>query len=121
MNDFAKELGKRIQLLRKAHGYSQAELAEKLKYESGKSIISKIESGKTEPPASKLQDFAKALGTNVAYLMGWGNDFKDLTQDEFDFILIYRNATDYGKGIAVGDLRNNQKNTSSDQLSLREA
>ena len=121
MNEYAKAFGNRIQLLRKERGYSQEKLAKMLNYESGKSIISKIESGKTEPPASKLQDFAKALDTNVAYLMGWGNNFKDLTQDEFDFILIYRNATDYGKGIAAGDLKNNQKNTSSDQLSLREA
>jgi len=105
MNEYAKALGNRIQLLRKERGYSQEKLAKMLNYESGKSIISKIESGKTEPPASKLQDFADALGTNVAYLMGWGDGIRDLTQDEYELIALYRKATDIGKGMALGCLK----------------
>ena len=105
MNEYAKALGNRIQLLRKERGYSQEKLAKMLNYESGKSIISKIESGKTEPPASKLQDFADALGTNVAYLMGWGDGIRDLTQDEYELIALYRKATDIGKGMAIGCLK----------------
>ena len=105
MNEYSKALGNRIQLLRKERGYSQEKLAKMLNYESGKSIISKIESGKTEPPASKLQDFADALGTNVAYLMGWGDGIRDLTQDEYELIALYRKANDIGKGMALGCLK----------------
>ena len=56
---------KRIEL-----NMTQEELAAKLGYQ-GKSMICKIEKGLVDLPQSKIEAFAKALGTTPAYLMGW--------------------------------------------------
>lgn len=108
--EFAALLGKRIKELRTSLGYTQEELAHKAGY-ADKTMISKIEAGKTEPPASKLSDFAAALDTNVAFLMGWPSGMKDLSQDEFELLMLYRNATDLAKGIAIGALKTSQEDT----------
>ena len=49
---------------------SQEQLAEKLGYKS-KTSIHKVEQGMTDLPQSKIIEFAKALNTSPAYLMGW--------------------------------------------------
>ncbi len=49
---------------------SQDELANKLGYKS-RSTIAKIESGENDITQSKIVEFAKALDTTPAYLMGW--------------------------------------------------
>ena len=51
-------------------GMTQDELAKELGY-SGRSSITKIEKGLNDLPQSKILDFAKALCTTPAYLMGW--------------------------------------------------
>ena len=111
-NDFAIQLGKRIKLLREQQGYSQEELATKLGY-SGKSIISKFEKGKNEPPASKLVDFASSLNTNIAFLMGWDESLRGLNQEEYELVKLYRGASERGRVLAVGNLLASQEDTHS--------
>lgn len=64
------ELNKRIRAMRKDLNMSQDELAKKVGYTS-RSTITKIESGENDIPQSKIKDFAKALKTTPAILMGW--------------------------------------------------
>lgn len=63
-------IGQRIKQQREAIGLSQEELAQKLGYKS-RSTINKIESGINDITQSKVIEFAQALGTTPAYLMGW--------------------------------------------------
>ena len=60
----------RIRIRREALGMSQQDLAYKLGYKS-RSAINKIESGLRDINQSKISDFASALNTTPAYLMGW--------------------------------------------------
>lgn len=104
--------GKRVKTQREAIGMSMDELASSMGYKH-RSSINKIESGENSIPQDKIETLAFYLKTNVAYLMGWGDGIRDLTQDEYEILNLYRKATDIGKGIAIGDLKNNQKNTAS--------
>lgn len=70
------EIGKRIRDRRKALGITQEELAQKLGYKN-KSTIAKIENGTNDIVQSKVVEFAKALDTTVAALMGWEEDDKE--------------------------------------------
>lgn len=63
-------LGERIKKRREELGMSQEILAQKLNYKS-RSSINKIELGLNDISQSKIMDFAKALRTSPAYLMGW--------------------------------------------------
>lgn len=51
-------------------GWSLQELADRMGY-ANKSTIARIESGKIDPPQSKVVKFAEVLGVSVAYLMNW--------------------------------------------------
>ena len=64
------EIGKRIRAKREELGLTQEELAARLGYKS-KTTIAKIENGTNDIVQSKVVDFARALNTSVAYLMGW--------------------------------------------------
>lgn len=85
---FRWKFGMKVKLQRIILNMSQTELAEKLGY-ADKSIISKIEKGNTEPPVSKIQEFADILQTSIAYLMGW-EDVNALTPEEEQLISIFR-------------------------------
>ena len=67
------EIGKKIRLQREFLGLTQEELAKKLGYKS-KTTIAKIENGTNDIVQSKVIEFAKALNTTPAYLMGWEDD-----------------------------------------------
>lgn len=67
------KIGERIKIKRKSLGITQKELAQKLGYKN-KSTIAKIESGKNDIVQSKVVDFANALETTIAYLMGWKDE-----------------------------------------------
>lgn len=67
------DIGKRIKELRESIGMTQTELAQKLGYKN-KSTIGKIETGINDIVLSKVVEFANALHTSVAYLMGWEDD-----------------------------------------------
>lgn len=60
----------RIKKRREELNLSQEELANKLGYKS-RSSINKIEMGLSDIPFSKIKDFAMALETTPAYIMGW--------------------------------------------------
>lgn len=69
------EIGKRIKQKREELKITQEELAVKLGYKS-KTTIAKIENGTNDIVQSKVVEFAKALNTTVAYLMGWDDNEK---------------------------------------------
>lgn len=64
------DIGKKIKQKREELGYTQEELANKLGYKS-KTTIAKIECGANDIVQSKVLEFAKALNTTPAFLMGW--------------------------------------------------
>jgi len=63
------KIGKRIQARREAIGLSQDDLAKAMGYKD-RSTISKIESEVNDIPQAKIIEFARALQTTAAYLMG---------------------------------------------------
>lgn len=63
-------IGERIKQRRKELKISQEELSNKLGFES-RSSISKIEKGFRRVPINKVGDFADALQTTTAWIMGW--------------------------------------------------
>ena len=71
------EIGHRIKARREQLQMTQEELAKKIGYKS-KTTITKIENGTNDIVQSKVCDFAKALNTTPAYLMGW-EDLEQLT------------------------------------------
>lgn len=64
------KIGIKIKKKREQLGITQEELAQKLGYKN-KSTIAKIENGTNDIVQSKVIDFAKALNTSIAFLMGW--------------------------------------------------
>ena len=63
-------IGERIKQRREELHMSMDDLAQKLGYKSRTSIF-KIESGDTDLPLSKVEEFATALYVTPQYLMGW--------------------------------------------------
>ena len=63
-------IGENISKRRRELGITQEELAERLGYKS-KSSINKIEMGINDLPQRKIVQFAEALETTPATLMGW--------------------------------------------------
>ena len=61
--DTAKELGKRIQKLRKARGLTQSQLAEKISVEVV--TISRIENGSRFPVKENIENIAKVLDVQI--------------------------------------------------------
>ena len=75
-------LGNRIKQRRDELHLTQDELAAKLGYK-GRSSINKIETGKADIPQSRIQEFADALDTSPAWLLGFDNEPKrDYPDDE---------------------------------------
>jgi transcriptional regulator with XRE-family HTH domain len=68
-----KMIGERIKGARKAAGMTQHELAKQVRLSEGS--ISKYEHGKVEDASTKkLAEFAKALGVELTWLLGLGNE-----------------------------------------------
>ena len=64
------KLGDLIKKRREELNLTQEELADLLNYKS-KSTINKIEKNINDIPFAKLEDFAKVLKVDLAYLLGW--------------------------------------------------
>lgn len=64
------KLGDLIKKRREQLNLTQEELADLLNYKS-KSTINKIEKNINDIPFAKLEDFAKVLKVDLAYLLGW--------------------------------------------------
>ena len=63
-------IGERIKQLRKEHGFTQKELAERCGYAS-LTTINKIELGINSVPVSVVEKIAKVFGVSPSYIMGW--------------------------------------------------
>jgi len=63
-------IGTRIKRRREELGMSQEDLANKLGYKS-RSTVNKVEMGVNDIVQSKIAEYANALNTTPAYLMGW--------------------------------------------------
>lgn len=73
----------RIRKRREELGLSQDDLAKKMGYKS-RSSINKIEMGLNDIPQSKIIQFARALETTPAYLMGWDDEKQQAIEDMFN-------------------------------------
>lgn len=63
-------IGDKIRERRNELKWSQRELAARMGY-TDHTTITRIESGKTDPPQKKVAAFARVLGVTPGYLMGW--------------------------------------------------
>lgn len=87
-----KDIGTKIKKLRESLKLTQEELAKKVGYTS-KSSVNKVEKGEVDLSQSKIELFAKALGTTPSELMGWEKTkTTNLTEHELKIIQAYRNA-----------------------------
>lgn len=70
---FLREFGQRVKTARKNKGLTLEELANKMGYvsENARSSVQKIETGKSDLPASKIRKLADILEVSVGYLMGF--------------------------------------------------
>lgn len=78
-------IGDRIKHRRKELNLTQEQLANRLGYKN-KATIGKIETGVNDIVQSKVIDFAKALNTTPAYLMGWVDDAKSYNINNGDLV-----------------------------------
>lgn len=92
-------IGQRIRTRRIELGMTQEELAQKLGYTS-RSSINKIEKEYRNLQQEKILDFANALATTPAYIMGWNESCasgSDLTADERDLLNAFRSFNQEGQ------------------------
>lgn len=86
MKDYKKQIGSRIKYLREKLNMSQDTLAKKVGYtsQSSRSTINKVEMGINDITQSKLPLYAKALNTNIGYLLGITDEIhlKDIKNKE---------------------------------------
>ena len=70
---FLREFGQRVKTARKNKGLTLEELANKMGYisENARSSVQKIETGKSDLPASKIRKLADILEVSAGYLMGF--------------------------------------------------
>ena len=70
---FLREFGQRVKNARKNKDLTLEELANKMGYisENERSSVQKIETGKSDLPASKIRKLADILEVSVGYLMGF--------------------------------------------------
>lgn len=82
--EFLISFGNRIRELRTNKHLSLDELARKCGYVSAnaRSSIQKIESGKSDIPASKIRLLAEALETPISEIMGWCDEWDNTFNTE---------------------------------------
>ena len=73
-------IGARIKARRQELKMTQRELAARLGY-TDHTTVTRIESGKTDPPQSRVAQFAKVLDVTPGYLMGWDEKPAEELQD----------------------------------------
>ena len=78
-------IGERIREKRESLGMTQEELAIKLGY-AGRSSVNKVENSK-EVSMKKINMYAEALNTSVAYLMGWEETDVIYTDENAGFLI----------------------------------
>ena len=117
----------KIKALRKQQNLSQDTLARLTGY-TDRSSIAKIESGQVELTESKILAFARALGVSPSYLMGLSDappaptPALDLTKDETQLIIDYRDASEEIREEAAGMIhRSAERNRRDAELSRSSA
>lgn len=70
-------IGSRIKARRNELKMSQRELAARMGY-TDHTTITRIEAGKSDPPQSRVAQFAKVLGVTPGHLMGWDQEPEEL-------------------------------------------
>lgn len=70
-------IGERIKQRRQELKMSQRDLAARMGY-TDHTTITRIEAGKSDPPQSRVVQFAKVLGVTPGHLMGWDAEPEDL-------------------------------------------
>lgn len=90
-----------IKKLREEKGMSQDTLAKLTGY-TDRSSITKIEKGQVDLQQSKIELFAKALGTTKKALVGWDNPMPDAIPEIMDY---YNILNDIGKSEATKRVR----------------
>lgn len=78
-------IGERIKQLRKEHGLTQKDLAERCGY-SSLTTINKIELGINSVPISVVEKIARVFGVSPSYLMGWENEYNEKNLMRYDNI-----------------------------------
>lgn len=84
-------IGDRIKARRLELGMSQNDLAKKLGYKNSSSV-SRVEDDKTDLPRSRIIEFAAALNTTPAALMGFTDDLESAKEDAASIYSQYLNA-----------------------------
>lgn len=84
MSNTSKKLGKRIQELRKIHGFTQSQLAEMIAVEVV--TVSRIENGSWFPKKENLENIAKALNVPIKDLFDYEHK---TTKTAFSFIFLF--------------------------------
>lgn len=92
------KIGERIKIRRLEMGWSLQELADRMGY-ANKSTVARIESGKIDPPQSKVVKFAEVLDTSVSDLMGWTNEKKETPDEEAEVSENLRLLIDFAKSV----------------------
>lgn len=70
-------IGARIKARRQELKMTQRDLAARMGY-TDHTTITRIESGKSDPPQSRVAQFAKVLDVTPGYLMGWDKEPEEL-------------------------------------------
>jgi repressor LexA len=94
------ELYKRIKSRREELGLTQEELAAKMGYRS-RSSINKIELGKNDIPQAKVEAFARALDTSVAWLLGMSDDLDAPPDTHKELLAAYDVLNREGQRVAL--------------------
>ena len=81
-------IGEKIKERRLELHMTQEDLAERMGYK-GKSSINKIEKGTQDIPLSKVEEFARALHTTPASLMGWDDTVTPVDLSDYVSIPVY--------------------------------
>lgn len=115
-SEILSRLGASIRSYRESAGYSQEDLANMCGYTTAnaRSTMSKIESGTSDLPVSKLWLIAQALGVRVTDLISPAPTAEPVvTPDEADLLTAYRGATEELKDAAFRVLGSERQERSS--------
>lgn len=88
----------RIRYLRTKAGMTQDDLARVMGYKD-RSMITKIEAGKVDISQTKIVEFANALNTTPAYLMGWIEQSFDEASEKEEYSPKTTQARSLAKGV----------------------
>lgn len=114
--EILSRLGASIRSYRESAGYSQEDLANMCGYTTAnaRSTMSKIESGTSDLPVSKLWLIAQALGIRVTDLISPPPAADPVvTPDEADLLSVYRDASEELKDAAFRVLGSERQERSS--------